>query len=687
MTRRDNKEMIGLLKNVEIVLNEYAHMNIIDFESQFDIVLLHDFGVFEVGFYNKALNKEKTGIITVPLSQINDGMEMSISDAQQATGFILDLLIGLIDACLDQENIQYISELILDSSEFDGNTLDSTRDRLEVLFGLVLGDIMKGHDRKWVAQAFVTILAYILKDITLDNSGVQKIKSSVVENLRHTKERVNPADDFSDHSSQDDKERLKLYLRMNLKQYDIIRLSPTPPLEESSLVKIPNYMGLELTSISRYRYVVVSNSDCLNNGFVLALPVVGSARMKDATGKRYQPSITIPDIYKTADNSIADGFVDFRVLQSLNSLYIDSKMTKNLRGNELGLADSDKKSLEQKIFASMGLKNKNFKPVGLKQELLSTGQRCVDTFEIKDNQGNELLGKIPLIFIEPDSYERPHSDEDSDKWKMKKDGYTTLVRTKALAVSETKISCSLYDLIIGMDNPSYPQNLNDYNEVTNISYLDAVNFCNRLSIYLGLQPMYLFSQHSSVDGSFLHNFWSLSSAIGNEAISVYMPTPFGLGYRLLSETEWEYIALAGDTSYTSVSYNSNDIFLAKPLHLSYVGHNTVDIYSGTPNRWGFYGLDNDNFEFCCDFAYTKAFAKTTMGSDVLHHWQHLYPKAYLDKDFYDQKTQSPSRILKGRLKDVNSSIDHDQFKRSSTKELSISQNVGFRIGRLIGGSS
>ncbi|WP_149825771.1 formylglycine-generating enzyme family protein [Streptomyces tailanensis] len=113
--------------------------------------------------------------------------------------------------------------------------------------------------------------------------------------------------------------------------------------------------------------------------------------------------------------------------------------------------------------------------------------------------------------------------------------------------------------------------LTDRIPAVNVSWWDAVRFCNALSEEEGLTPAYSLPEWDSVE-------WS----------------PSADGYRLPTEAEWEYACRAGTTG---PRYGPLDDIA---WHRANSGERLHEVAGRRPNPWGLHDMLGNVWEWCWD---------------------------------------------------------------------------------------
>ena len=173
--------------------------------------------------------------------------------------------------------------------------------------------------------------------------------------------------------------------------------------------------------------------------------------------------------------------------------------------------------------------------------------------EEKISYENEMMIKIPegTIIL--------NDDRLKSKWR---------VEIKPFFLAKYVVTQELY-YNITQKSPSFFRG--DKKPVENISWYDAVNFCNLLSRNEGLKECYIINSHGIV-------------AYDLEA----------KGYRLPTEAEWEYACRAG----------SKEIRYGEINGIAWYKENskgkTHEVGKKDPNSWGLYDMLGNVWEWCWD---------------------------------------------------------------------------------------
>ena len=195
---------------------------------------------------------------------------------------------------------------------------------------------------------------------------------------------------------------------------------------------------------------------------------------------------------------------------------------------------------------------------------------------------------MTLKLIRADEFFMGSPDDDKEAEKDEKPSHRVRI-SKPFYLGVYEVTQGQYEAVMG-NNPSYfsangggkdrvtGQSTDRY-PVDQVSWRDAVQFCNKLSEMEGEKPFY------EIDGK-----------------EIRVPDWNGQGYRLPTEAEWEYACRANASTPTRFSFGDNVVKLG--LHGWFDGNSkqrTHPVGQKRPNGFGLYDMHGNVCEWCWDW--------------------------------------------------------------------------------------
>jgi len=194
--------------------------------------------------------------------------------------------------------------------------------------------------------------------------------------------------------------------------------------------------------------------------------------------------------------------------------------------------------------------------------------------------------------------------------------------------------------------------------VEQVSWYDAIVFCNRMSVMDELTPAYSIGGSTDPDAWIAANGGSIP-AVSNAAWNAAIIVDGSSGYRLPTEAQWEYAAKGGQES-SGFVYSGSDDVEAVAWFSGNSGDKTHGVGIKSPNELGLYDMSGNVREWCWD-------------------WHDVYPNEAQNNPL--GATSGTYRVIRGGSIDSLAEFVRPTFRDNAEPYSRSANDIGFRLVR------